>query len=76
MSRIPTEAHLSILATRGCLIEDHGALGRLLVNRAGGLDATSGARLEIRRACRSALDAAGHDVSDLRVGIFGAFPGN
>ena len=71
-----TEHHKSILAARGCLIEDHGELGRLLVNRAGGFDCGSAAKLGIRRACREALAAAGHDVSDLRVGIFGPFPGN
>jgi hypothetical protein len=75
-TRTLTEHHASILAARGCAIEDHGSIGRLLVNRSGGLDMTSGAKLEIRRACRAALEAAGHDVSDLRVGIFGPFPGN
>lgn len=71
-----TEHQRSILAARGCEIQDRGDLGRLLVNRAGGLQTTSGAMLEIRRACRAALEAAGHDVSDLRVGVFGPFPGN
>jgi hypothetical protein len=74
MTKILTEDHRAILALRGCAIEDCGKLGRVLRNRPG-LGTTSGALLEVRRACRAALESAGHDVSDLRVGIFGEFPG-
>lgn len=73
-----TEHEKSILNARGCEIRDHryGGEGyRLLVNTNQGADVTSYDLHAIRRACRTALASAGHDVSDLRIGIFGPFPG-
>jgi hypothetical protein len=75
MNKLTAEQQ-SVLDTRGCAIEDHGQLGRLLINSGSSGHASEGDRLDIRRNCRNALAAAGHDVGDLRIGIFGPFPGH